>query len=104
MSDQIKSLNYPTVQYLKFVIRRPNITFVENLSYSNGKSWQNIFISLSFLSISGFNVQKLPGSVLPHLQQVQKNTALCVIGKLCDPSYTDTLNILANKKDVIEKI
>jgi len=22
--------------------------------------------------------------------------ALCVIGKLCDPTYTETLNILAN--------
>ena len=30
--------------------------------------------------------------------------ALCVIGKLCDPSYSETLNILANNKEVIEKI
>ena len=30
--------------------------------------------------------------------------ALRVIGKLCDPSYTDTLNILANNQDVVQKI
>ena len=30
--------------------------------------------------------------------------ALRVIGKLCDPSYTYTLNILANNQDVVQKI
>ncbi len=80
------------------------MTFVENLSYLHGKLWHNVFISLSFLTISGFNQDKLPLNILPALQHIQKNMALCVIGKLCDPSYTDTLNLLANNHDVVQKI
>ena len=69
---------------------------MENLSYLNNKVWKNIFVSLSFLIIQGFNSNKLPINIIPALHEIQKNMALCVIGKLCDPTYTETLNILAN--------
>lgn len=104
LSEQIKSLNFPTVKYLRFIIRRPYITFVENYSCLVSKQWNNVSISISFLSISGYNVSKLSNALCPYLQNIQKNMALRVIGKLCDPNYTDTLNILANNTEVVQKI
>jgi len=101
LSDQIKSLNYPTVKYLRFSVRRPQITFVENYSCLVTKQWSNVSISISFLSITGYNVEHLPSAITPYLQMKQKYMALRVIGKLCDPNYTDTLNILANNSEVV---
>ena len=67
LSDQVKSLNYPTVKYLRFSIRRPVITYVENYSCLLSKQWNNVSFSVSFLSISGFNVNKLPVNLCPYL-------------------------------------
>ena len=92
------------MKFLKFIIRRPHISFVEQLSYLHCKSWKNIFVSLSFLTLKGFNVNTLPLSIVPHIHETQKNMALCVLGKLCDPSYTQTLKILANNQDMVSKV
>ncbi len=38
-----------------------------------------------------------------NIHNYKKDSALHVLGQLCNPNYSDTLKILANKKDVVEK-
>jgi hypothetical protein len=49
------------VKYLKIVVKRPIITFLEG-QYSplNGKPYNNLGSSISFLSITGDDTEKLP--------------------------------------------
>ena len=100
----LKSLNSRQVKVIRLTFRRPIVTFVENLSMLSNKTYKNVCVAISFLSISGYDVAKIPGYIFNSLLDIQKNSALQVLGKLCNSNYSETLNTLANRTDVIQKI
>lgn len=63
LESQFKTLGFKRVNYLRFRFRRPIATMVENLSFLSGKMYKNISVAISFLSVSGFEVGKLPINV-----------------------------------------
>ena len=103
LEDSLGSLANKKVSYLKFRFRRPTVTFIEHLSLLTNKLYKNIAVSISFISISAFDTKKLPNT-RRKLMEVQENSALQVISKLCNHQFTETLGILANEKNVINKI
>jgi len=100
----LKSLNNRQVKVIRLTFRRPIVTFVENLSMLSNKTYKNVCVAISFLSITGYDIAKMPGFVFNSLLETQKNSALQVLGKLCNSNYSETLNTLANRVDVITKI
>ena len=104
LEESLKSLVCRKVKFIKLRFRRPVVTFVEGLSMLSNKTYKNVAVSISFLSISGYDTAKIPSNMRSRLLNAQKTSALHVIGKLCNPLYVETLRTLANKKDVIEKI
>lgn len=73
----LRALGHHRVQYLKFRIRRPLITFLEA---SPVKSYKNISIAINCLSIRGHDVSKLPLNVDLIVHSQQEATALNIIG------------------------
>lgn len=100
----LKSLNNKQVKVIRLTFRRPTVTFIESMSMLSNKTYKNICVAISFLSITGYDVAKFPSSIGNSLNETQKNTALQVLGKLCNSNYNETLNTLANRSDVIQKI
>jgi len=103
LEECLESLGNKRVSYLKFRFRRPVVTFIEGLSLLSNKIYKNIAVSISFISIAGFDVKKLPNAN-KKLMDAQENSALQVISKLCNNQFTETLGTLANEKNVINKI
>ena len=61
VSEAIKSYGCHRIKYLRIIVKRPNVTFIEGqFSPLNGKQYQNLGCNLSFLSILGDSVEKLP--------------------------------------------
>ena len=48
-------------------MRRPIVTFVEQLSLLSNKPYKNIAISISFISITGVNTDKIPVNITTKL-------------------------------------
>lgn len=55
----IKSLSAPKVSYIKLRIIRPIITLIEDSSVFISKQFNNIAVSINFLSILGYSVDTL---------------------------------------------
>jgi len=65
------------------------------MSMLHGKTYKNVAVSISFISINGFDVKKLP-NIRKKLSDVQEASALQNISKLCNNQFTETLDVLAN--------
>jgi hypothetical protein len=63
IEQSIKSLANSKIKVLKFTIRRPVVSFIEGMSVLTGKSYKSLAFSLSFLSISGYDVAKMPTGI-----------------------------------------
>ena len=103
IDESLSSLAVKRVSCLKFRFRRPIITFMENTSMLSTKKYQNIAVSISFISILGYDVSKLP-NIRKKLVEAQEGSALQVVGKLCNQNFVQTLTTLANQESVISKI
>lgn len=69
----------------------------------HGKTYKNISVSISFISILGFDAKRLP-DVRKKLGLVQENSALQVMSKICSNQFPETMAILANEKAVVTKV
>lgn len=59
--DTVQSLNSHRAKYLKIVVKRPNVTFIQGqYSQLNGRNYNNLGCSITFLSVSGDDVDKIP--------------------------------------------
>jgi hypothetical protein len=92
------------VQYIKFRIRRPIITFIEANPQLNARNYRNVALGISFLSIRGHSVSNLPADLPTLIAKRQERTALTLIGKLCQPRYTATLAAISNSPAILEKV
>jgi len=102
--DSLKSVRNRRVQFVKLTLRRPIITYVDNLSTLSAKMHKNVAISISFLSIEGVDVAQISANFRFSIVQIQQNAALQVMSKLCNLSFKNTLNKLANNEEIIQKI
>lgn len=75
------SLQHHQVNYVKFRIRKPIIQMLEG--YSRYSNYQNVHLAVNFLSINGYNVDKLPQDKLTQIYSRQKLTAFNLISKVC---------------------
>ena len=103
LQTSIESLASKKVSYLKFRFRRPIVTFVEGLSMLSSKNTKTVAVSISFISVTGFDASKLPNT-RKKVVEAQENSALQVISKLCNEQFTETLGTLANETDIINKV
>lgn len=59
--DTIQGLNSHRAKFLKIIVKRPNITFIEGqYSQLNGRNYNNLGCSLTFLSVTGDDIEKMP--------------------------------------------
>ena len=103
VEETITSLSTRRISYLKIRIRRPVITFIENTSWLASKKYDNVAISVSFISILGYDTTRLP-DIRQKLLKTQENSALRVLGELCNTKFSQTLATLANKDTLVSKI
>ncbi len=65
INDALKQIEVHRVKYLKIVVKRPNVTFIEGpYSQLNGKSYNNVGCNISFLSVMGDDLAKLPNQMV----------------------------------------
>jgi hypothetical protein len=103
LEELVQTLATKRVSVLRFRFRRPTVTFVESLSMLTGKTYKNVAVSISFISINGYDVNRLP-NIRKKLSDAQEASSLVNISRLCNNQFGDTLNVLANKPDVVNKI
>ena len=104
LNDQITSLSYKHIKFIKFRIRKPNITFMEATSQLANKQYQNIKVGISFISLIGYDLDKMPTQPLQELTQITKLTSQSLLGKICSPKFKTTLNDIAQNQQFITNI
>lgn len=104
MEETIKSLTNNKVKFLKLTIRRPIVSFIEGYSPLCSKSYNNVGFSLSFMSISGYDVAKMPQGIEKRCKEMTKKTSLTVLSKLFNESFISTINKLANEPNFVNRI
>jgi|JI61114C2RNA_FD_contig_121_279543_length_8057_multi_4_in_0_out_0_4 hypothetical protein len=96
IEQSIKSLANSKIKVLKFTIRRPVVSFIEGTSLLTGKSYKSLAFSLSFLSVNGYDVAKMPSGLEKRCREMSKRSSLVVLSKLFNESFIGTINKLAN--------
>lgn len=104
IEQSIKSLANSKIKVLKFTIRRPVVSFIEGTSLLTGKSYKSLAFSLSFLSINGYDVAKMPNGLEKRCREMSKRSSLVVLSKLFNESFIGTINKLANEPDYVSRI
>mmetsp|Transcript_28553 Transcript_28553/g.25492 ORF Transcript_28553/g.25492 Transcript_28553/m.25492 type:complete len:111 (+) Transcript_28553:220-552(+) len=59
IEDGLGNLNCRSVKFIKLRFRRPVVTFVETNSMLSNKTYKNVAVSISFLTITGFDAKKI---------------------------------------------
>lgn len=60
VGDAVQGLVAHRAKYLKIIVKRPIITFIEGqYSQLNGRNYSNLGCSLSFLSVTGDDAEKM---------------------------------------------
>lgn len=104
IESSIASLYSQKIRFIKFRFRRPIVTMVENQSMLHGAQFKNVGLSVSFLSIVGFDIEKLPEDFKYRIMSTQQNSALHILGALCNTAtFQQTLDLFSNNKQIIEQ-
>ena len=62
VGDAVQGLGVHRARYLKIIVKRPIVTFIEGqYSQLNGRNYSVLGCSLSFLSVTGDDAEKVPG-------------------------------------------
>lgn len=69
IAESLSAMSLHRIKYLKLIIKRPVVSFLEG-QYSpiNSRPYKNLGSSLSFLSVTGDDLQKLPTRLLTSCQ------------------------------------
>jgi len=95
--ESIQSLNSHRAQYLKIIVKRPTVTFIEGAySQLNGRHYNNLGCSLTFLSVTGDDIDKIPVWLSEGCKEISKKSALRVLSSLLSESNARTLRRIAN--------
>ena len=96
IQKSIKSLSSLKVKFLKFTFGRPTVTFMEGISGQTNKPYKSLAFCISFLSISGYDIAKLPLNAEKRCNDICQKTALLVLSQLFNEVFISTINKLAN--------
>ena len=105
ITEGIKSYSCHRFKYLRVIIKRPNVTFVEG-QYSplNGKFFQNLVCNISFLSIMGDNVEKLPYRLTEVCSEISKESALKILNNIISEYNPQTAKKIALNDNFIRDV
>lgn len=92
------------IKFLKLTVKRPVVSFIEGLSALSSKNYNNLCFSLSFLSIMGYDVAKLPSGIEKRCKELSRKASLTVLSKLFNESFISTMNKLANEPSFVSRI
>lgn len=91
------------VQYIKLRIRKPLITFLEATSLMASKKYANVKVGISFLSLIGYDIAKLPKQS-NEITELTQHTAQTLLAKICAPKFRKTLSDIAQNPEFIANI
>lgn len=65
IDEALKGIEVHRVRYLKIVVKKPLVTFIEGqYSPMNGRTYNNVGVSISFLSVLGDDIAKIPNQLV----------------------------------------
>ncbi|CAD8118277.1 unnamed protein product [Paramecium sonneborni] len=101
LNQQIKSLVQQPITYIRFIMKKPQITFLEQISQLSFKQYNNIQIGVSFISITGYDSSINRNK---QIQIIQEKTASRLLGKMCSQKFRNTLFDISNNQNIIQQI
>ncbi|CAD8207678.1 unnamed protein product [Paramecium octaurelia] len=101
LNQQIKSLSQQPISYIRFIMKKPQITFLEQISQLSFKQYNNIQIGVSFISITGFDSTINRNK---QIQTIQEKTASRLLGKMCSQKFRNTLFDISNNQNIVQQI
>lgn len=97
IADSIQDLNSYRAKYLKIIVKRPTVTFIEGVySQLNGRHYNSLGCSLTFLSVTGDDVDKMPVWLSEGCKEISKRSALRVLSSLLSEGNARTMRRIAN--------
>lgn len=76
---------------------RPVVNFVDSSSVLSSKLFENIAVSISFISINGYSASQISSSTIRRkMVSEQESSGINLIGKLCNKSFKHTVSLIAN--------
>lgn len=97
VGDAIQGLNCHRARYLKIIAKRPTVTFIEGqYSQLNGRHYNNLGCNMTFLSVTGDDVDKMPVMLSEGCREISKRSALRVLSSLLSESNERTMRRIAN--------
>lgn len=99
------NLSYYRIKYLKIIVKRPVVSFIQG-SYSpmNGKAFNNVGSSITFLSIIGEGYQKRKLDLLNIYREVEKVSSLTILGNLINEENQNTVKKIAECQNFVENL
>lgn len=99
IEDALAGLTCFRVKFLKIVVKRPTVSFIEG-QYSplNGKPYTNLGSSICFLSVLGDNLQKIKPILLNHCKEISKSSALTILGTVINESNSQTVQRISHSE------
>lgn len=83
IQDAVQSLGLHKVRYLKLIVRRPTVTFLEGqYSQLNGKNYGALGCNLSFLSVVGDDCDKHSLTLAGSCREISKRSSLNLLATL----------------------
>lgn len=97
IQDAVQSLNLHKVRFLKLIVRRPTVTFIEGqYSQLNGKNYSALGCNLSFLSVVGDDCDKHSLALADSCREISKRSSLNLLATLLNESNPLTMRHIAN--------
>lgn len=98
VQEAVQSLGLHKVRYLKLIIRRPTVTFIEGQQYSqlNGKNYSALGCNLSFLSVVGDDCDKHSLALADSCKEISKRSSLNLLATLLNEANPLTMRLIAN--------
>eukprot|EP01022_Parablepharisma_sp_SALTPOND_P015993 TRINITY_DN22_c0_g3_i1.p1 TRINITY_DN22_c0_g3~~TRINITY_DN22_c0_g3_i1.p1 ORF type:complete len:4095 (+),score=552.02 TRINITY_DN22_c0_g3_i1:5895-18179(+) len=102
ISLKLDSLPHFCAKYLRFKFRKGVIACAENSPLVTLMKKQR-HLAINYISVTGYDVSNL-GNYCAYIVGTQKETALQILSQFCSGDYMKTLQVLATKQAILDKI
>lgn len=105
IKDSVEGLGCYRLKYLRIFVGRPVISFIEGqFSPLNGKTYKVLGSNISFMSLTGDDVDKLPFRMVNSCKEISKESALSMLSSIISESNPITTSKIANSPEFVNKI
>lgn len=101
LEDILTSIPQIRVKYLKLRFRKPVVKFFEGFGFHESRSFKNLVLNLSFISVSGVDITKY-SNLRDHILETTQLTAMKIIEHLSNQA-PEAWKALAEKNFLVEK-